>query len=443
MYPEKVVEQLRQDLLDIRIFCGRYFPFLVIPLSYMRVVAIESDKMLVPTAGVTPNGSIVICPDWWNKLSPAEKRFVGMHETLHACLQHTIRMRGFQPVAYNFAADSKVNHPLIECSHSGSLSGVAPLEGAITIEALATATKLRVEDLEKMSTEEIAELLQQKGKGKGKGKNSNEDDLGVPRGRGGSGGDKGNLNRDLLESDTKEGEGQDVQGGDKKLYGGCQNREEQMDRWKELVHRAYSFAKSVGTVPAGLERAIEEILEVKPPWQTIIRFGVRAMTKFDSTWAIANRRSDDQPGSIDYHKKLWGLVDTSGSIDEEELRMFLGLLKHEARNATLMVMSWDADVYDVLKATNPRDVARKIAPKMKGGGGTIIKPALEKVQKLMSPGDGVIVITDGDIFDTGDAQTQAAFKQVSKKAGCAIIGYTHTPVEAPGFASTFVHFDRR
>jgi predicted metal-dependent peptidase len=167
------------------------------------------------------------------------------------------------------------------------------------------------------------------------------------------------------------------------------------------------------------------------------------MTKFDSTWAIANRRSDDQPGSIDYHKKLWGLVDTSGSIDEEELRMFLGLLKHEARNATLMVMSWDADVYDVLKATNPRDVARKIAPKMKGGGGTIIKPALEKVQKLMSPGDGVIVITDGDIFDTGDAQTQAAFKQVSKKAGCAIIGYTHTPVEAPGFASTFVHFDRR
>jgi len=443
MYPAKVLEELRQDLQDIRIFCGRYFPFLVIPLSYMRVVAVKPDAMRVPTAGVTPNNTIVICPDWWSKLSPAEKRFVGMHETMHACLQHPLRMRGFQKMAYNFSADSKVNHPLIECSHSGTLSGVAPLEGAITLEALATATKLRVEDLEKMSTEEIAELLEQKGKGKGKGKNSEDDEWGLPRGRGGGSGEKGTLNGDLLEEDTKEGDGQAVQEGNKELYGGCQSREEQMERWKGLVQRAYSFAKSIGTIPAGLERAIEEILEIKPPWQTIIRFGVRAMTKVDTTWAVANRRSDDQPGSLDYHKKLWGLIDTSGSIDEEELRMFLGLIKHEARNATLMVMSWDAEVYDVLKAQNPRDVARKIAPKMKGGGGTIIRPALEKVQKLMSTGDGIIILTDGDIFDTEDAQTKSAFKQVSKKAGCAILGYTHTPVEAPGFVSTFIKFERR
>jgi hypothetical protein len=77
---------------------------------------------------------------------------------------------------------------------------------------------------------------------------------------------------------------------------------------------------------------------------------------------------------------------------------------------------------------------------MRGGGGTVIAPALRKVFSLMNPGDAVIVLTDGDIFDAGSEETKQLFRKVSAKAGFAMIGYTHTPVDAPGFATTRVTF---
>jgi len=58
------VEQIRSDLRDVRIFVDRYFPFVVIPLSYMRIVASES----VLTAGVDETGTLAINPTWWNGL---------------------------------------------------------------------------------------------------------------------------------------------------------------------------------------------------------------------------------------------------------------------------------------------------------------------------------------------------------------------------------------
>ena len=54
----KVLENIRMDLRDIRIFCGRYFPFVVIPLSYARIVATE----IIETAGVDERGTLAINP---------------------------------------------------------------------------------------------------------------------------------------------------------------------------------------------------------------------------------------------------------------------------------------------------------------------------------------------------------------------------------------------
>ena len=158
MYPPKVLEQIRNDLQDIRIFCGRYFPFLVIPLAHMRIIAIKPE--ICPSAGVSPFNSIIICPEFWNKLTSPQKRFVAMHESLHNIFMHPQRMRGFNPDAYNISADGKVNYSLTESQRSGFLSGVEQLEQSITLDILATITKLRIQELEAMYTEEIAELLE-------------------------------------------------------------------------------------------------------------------------------------------------------------------------------------------------------------------------------------------------------------------------------------------
>lgn len=47
----------------------------------------------------------------------------------------------------------------------------------------------------------------------------------------------------------------------------------------------------------------------------------------------------------------------------------------------------------------------------------------------------MIVLTDGDISDEENDETKELSRKVSAKAGFAMIGYTHKPVNAPGFST--------
>jgi predicted metal-dependent peptidase len=117
----------------------------------------------------------------------------------------------------------------------------------------------------------------------------------------------------------------------------------------------------------------------------------------------------------------------------------MGIAKHEAKNASLRVVAWDAKNYEVLRAERPSEVARKIASKLKGGGGTVCLPVLQQVYKLMGTGDAVIMLTDGDIFDAQQKETQQYFAKVASKACFSLIGYTRTPIQAPGFNNALIN----
>jgi len=88
------VEQIRSDLRDVRIYCGRYMPFVVIPLSYVRIVASQN----VQTAGVDETGTLAVNPEWWNSLDAEAKRYVAIHESLHVVLCHPFRRKGFDSI---------------------------------------------------------------------------------------------------------------------------------------------------------------------------------------------------------------------------------------------------------------------------------------------------------------------------------------------------------
>jgi hypothetical protein len=208
--------------------------------------------------------------------------------------------------------------------------------------------------------------------------------------------------------------------------------------WRQICEKAKTFAKQAGTLSASFERLVEEVLEMKPPWQTVVRFGLRGNAVCDSSFAYPNRRNPDLPGYAGYLGTVWCLVDTSGSINQNLLQTFLGIAKHEARQASLRVIAWDAKTYEVLKAERPCEVARKIASKLQGGGGTVCLPVLQKVHKLMNQNDAVILLTDGDIYDAEHKETKEWFQKVANKASTSIIGYTHKPLQAPIFHSVFI-----
>jgi predicted metal-dependent peptidase len=407
------VDEIRKDLRDVRIFYSRYLPFIVIPLSYLRIVATHA----VPTAGVDIRGVLAINPEYWAGLSMENKRYVAIHESLHVVLCHPFRRKGFNREAYNVAADGKVNSAIGDARVSGvNFDYNSP----VSLNSLATVTGLRVEDLQKMSTEEIARILENHDE------NAKESE-----------GAEGGLEGDLLIGEV---DGEIVQEGDENL-GAAKTGEDLKEAWRRLCEKASAFAKQAGNMPAALERIVDEVLEVKPPWQVTLRFGLRNGAKVDSSFAYTNRRSDDLPGPLGYRYTVWCLIDCSGSIGEEELKTFLGVAKHEARNFSLRVIAWDTEAYELLKAERPADVSRRVAPKMKGGGGTVCLPVLKRVYRLMSQGDVVIVLTDGDIFDADKSETQEWFRRVSAKAGFALIGYTVRPVTAPGFATSHINLN--
>jgi len=434
----ETVQRIRSDLRDIRIWAVRSFPFIVIPLSYMRIIVTKT----VPTAGVDETCTLAINPDFWFNLSIEEKRFTALHEVLHAVLLHPVRGKGFKPIAFNVAADGKIN---------SSLNGGREIEmpkGAVTLGKIEKLTGIKLEDLEKMSTEEIARILEKHvktvkvGLSTGKGEGEEGEYVEVPGEKyGEEARSYGEKDRDLMDGKIEEGvEVQPAKGelAKAQTQGSSKELEEAV---KRMAEKAKSFAKMAGKLPAGLERIVDEILEVKPPWNLVIRFGIRSCEKMDSTWASISRRGPEYPGPIGYQYTAWILVDCSGSITENELSYFLGLVKSEAKKGEVKVVPWDGQPYGILVARRPQDVARQVAPNMRGGGGTVIKPCLTYVYSRMRQGDGIIILTDGYIWDMEKGkkdreETEYWFRKIAGKAGCAILAYTQKPVGAPGFQET-------
>jgi hypothetical protein len=302
------IEDLKRDFLDVRIFCGRYFPFIVIPLSYARIIV----STQIPTAAVDEAGQIIINPDWWNTLTKESKRFVAIHECLHLVLCHPFRAQKFNPTTYNICADGKTNYAIAQANIDGVTFKSNEL---VTLHNLANLTKLSSETLQKMSTEEITNTLQQQQQQQQpyiiQPFNSNQT-LDAPSGvlhssRSGSG-----FGSDLVKGQFT---GEIIQTGNSTVFNEsysssvCLSSEKLLSTWRQLCSKAKAFAVQTGALPASLERLVLEVLEVKPPWQTTLRFGLRNGSVFDSSFAYPNRRNDILPGSVGYLGAVWLLVD--------------------------------------------------------------------------------------------------------------------------------------
>jgi predicted metal-dependent peptidase len=127
-------------------------------------------------------------------------------------------------------------------------------------------------------------------------------------------------------------------------------------------------------------------------------------------------------------------VDTSGSIGEQELSLFLGTLQEFRSQTEITVTCWDAEAYETVKVRG-RDILPWVKGKIKGGGGTVIAPALKKTLEKMKPGDIVVVLTDGYIYDKTDAKTRDLAARIAGRSGASIFLWTGEEVSMPGWRS--------
>ena len=302
----------------------------------------------VGTAGVTARGDIFVAPSFAESLTVQNLVFLLAHECMHYLLQHPARRGARDAGAWNIACDKTINDTLIASEMDGFIDGGVTQDGA-----------------RKHSADELYKE--------------------PPTGGGGSGGDgPGGTGSDLIEGDMSDSDIKE-----------CESQA-RLD-----AAQARTAAKMVDKMPAGLERLIDEIVNVKTPWHVILERYMTGLVKADVSWARPNRRHVHAgmylPGA-DKVPKMGEVVigvDTSGSIGSKELAIFeahVNRIMEMCRPEKVHVVYCDARVGSTEEYTT-EDLPAKFT-KVTGGGGTAFKPVFDWVERQGMRPDVLVYLTD-------------------------------------------------
>jgi predicted metal-dependent peptidase len=330
----------------------------------------------VPIAA-TDGSALLLNPDTFFQYNLNERLFICAHEIMHCIwnhcgLMHSFRMRG--KVAYpdgktipyihelmNVATDLVINDALIE-SKVGQYN-----KDWLHDTTIATAKDSALDAYRKLYEEN-------KGK-KGSGK--------MP---GGVGFDQ------HLAPGTSQG---------KDPVSAQQQRN--AAEWDTQVAAAVATAKAQGKLPAGLERLLKEVLDPKVDWREHIRsLFARKVGSGAYDWRRSDRRLITRdiyaPGRSGFGAgDVVVAVDTSGSIGQRELDMFMaemsGILE-DVRPKRLFIMWCDAKVHRTDEANDVSDLRAIRCKGAPGGGGTSFVPVFEEIAKQGIQPEALVYLTD-------------------------------------------------
>ncbi|WP_448516524.1 VWA-like domain-containing protein [Pseudothermotoga sp.] len=198
--------------------------------------------------------------------------------------------------------------------------------------------------------------------------------------------------------------GRDIEEAESIDEGTLQQIEELMEKAKEAGSLPGKFLQEIEAKlkSSKLARIIEKVTRT-------IFFGKHV--RIQTTYRRPNRRFDDLPGTRRLYvgKRIVVLLDVSGSIDDELLRMFLSQIHTLSRVYGYRV---DLFTFDVgISGHIKEDQIRKGHFKIKGRGGTSVKKALEDLRGMnLGRVESLVIITDG--FDDPPSQEEVIGRKV-------------------------------
>ncbi len=160
---------------------------------------------------------------------------------------------------------------------------------------------------------------------------------------------------------------------------------------KNTVNRV----KDRSALPAGLQQYIDLTLKSLEPqvnWRRILRIfaASSSRTYLKNTIRRPSKRYGTTPGiKVKNRQKLLVAIDTSGSVNNEELRIFFGELYHIWRQgAEIFVVECDAAIHNTYfyRGTPPDHIS--------GRGGTDFNAPIEYANEKYHP-DAIVYFTDG------------------------------------------------
>lgn len=172
------------------------------------------------------------------------------------------------------------------------------------------------------------------------------------------------------------------------------------------VAQALEAAKAIGQLPGSLARLAGMLETPKVDWRAVLKRAVlgsfgNPVVFGDYSYRRPSRRSTFEPGAPmlpsivrEPAEPIVVAVDTSGSIGDDELRVFateiVGILR-DVRPSKVIVVYCDAAVAGVEEFENYTDLVLEA----KGGGGTAFKPVFDWVDENAPTAKVVVYLTDG------------------------------------------------
>ncbi len=360
-------------------------PFFATGLMSLNI----SESKEVPTVAVDPYGNVRVNTDFIRDKTIDEVKYLLCHELLHVVFLHLIRRGSRNPILWNIAIDMAVDDFL---EQSG-------------MQVFHNLNDLYSPPRRGMSAEEIYEwLLKQFPDTKNlQGKNydvHNEIQAGEERTKGKDckcvGGEK---NKDK-GGDRREGI--DNKCSDKEKY---KNEEEEDDikeiekKWRNVLIQMFHQVRMRGSSPGWLEEAVQGIIEPKISWRQVLQQFIQQRRKVGSSWLPPNKKylayGIYLPSYYEEFLKLAVVIDTSGSISTDELKLFLseveGVLSG-VRDYEILLLQCDTRVIDEQVIHTGESLPDNYT--FKGRGGTDFRPAFERLEEENDL-DGIIFFTDG------------------------------------------------
>ena len=364
----------------------------------------ESDK--VPTIGVmAQKGTItlVIGTDskykeggWFQSLPYKHQEAVLVHEILHLVHETHFNSRGLclEKQIFNVAADicindeiehSSINGKTMELPRPGCFLEMVQKEGYKDKTITELIYNYMMDNKDKFNIQEAGDG--QPGDGNGQ--------PGGGSGNGQSGDGSGNGQGD---ADGRDEDGKKIM----KPFDSHQGLDEAdgMDEVSKAVVQGMTHVakmRGYGSVAGRLQDFVEQITTSRINWKQILRKFMKSTTtgtQFKKHhWGKANRRSLPLPGKKKFDSEIVVAIDTSGSISNDELKMFFSEIDKMAKFSRIRLVCCDTELYDL--GEYKKGGWKKI--QIAGRGGTELSPifnfmqADEKLRKTR-----VVILTDGE-----------------------------------------------
>lgn len=316
-------------------------------------------KDTVPTAGVGKNGinfQLYINEEFWSKLSDLHRQGLLKHELLHIAFFHI--------TDFDHLVDKRLANVAMDIEINQYIDKDMLPEGACTLESINKNFNLNLE--KKKGTNYYYEELK-------KVKDQAMEDL----------------KEQIKNGHITWEEFDDMDEATQKLA-----RSQVEHVIKEVAEQVQ---KSCGTIPGEFSELLKRINSKEPPkfdWRGYLRrfTGGSQMVYTKKLRRKANKRFEENPGlKIKQKKHILVAIDTSGSVNNQELHEFMHEIDHISKTGSeVTVLQCDTAIRSIKSYRHGQDI------EIHGRGGTSFEPVIDYYNVNHSKYTCLVYLTDGE-----------------------------------------------